>query len=98
MIYSSGAWLGSLIPNPEPNSWMKRTAALHPLKFQKANANVGGCTTLKQARGARGFWDGIFHVFFTNFPCDPEPEGHTHQCARYYPLTQMAISEQSRCN
>ena len=74
MIYSSGAWLGSLIPNPEPNSWMKRTAAVRPAKFQKANANVGGCTTLKQARGARGFWDGITCVF-SHFPCDPEPEG-----------------------
>ena len=95
-------------PNPKPRAkqlderetvWLwallKRTAAVRPAKFQKANANVGGCTTQTSTRIVD--FGMASHVFFHIFHVILNQKG-TLTRKWYYLLTQMAISEESRCN
>jgi hypothetical protein len=74
---------------------LKRTAAVRPAKVQKANANVGGCTTQTSTRIVD--FGMASHVFFHIFHVILNQKG-TLTRKWYYLLTQMAISEESRCN
>ena len=84
--HCDGAWLGNQIPNPEPNSWMKEKLFGFGLCWKEQLRFVLRSFRKQMLmwvdalhKQARGLWIlGWHHMFLSHFPCDPEPEGHTH--------------------